>query len=236
MNGTLHFRYETRRMVLGLILQYAMFYNAKCAFFVFFFSWIWWFGGCTIGYFVFANMLFVSVQWLTDLSRNFVFVLFTFFKYVLRYRVCLIFFNCLFCFFCSFNWYYFSLLADSADRFYCLLSRWSPSRPLISVALSRVCTWVSVVCMWDVGMFVVTSSGDQTIFSLTQLSATQLSMTFAEHPRIGALKLAAACSWIWYANEWILKPYKRGTNWLAGRFGRYSGCTINSMCGNPVPK
>lgn len=97
MNGTLHFRYETRRMVLGLILQYAMFYNAKCAFFVFF-SWIWWFGGCTIGYFVFANMLF-SVQWLTDLSRNFVFVLFTFFKYVLRYRVCLIFFNCLFCFF-----------------------------------------------------------------------------------------------------------------------------------------
>lgn len=83
--------------------------------------------------------------------------------------------------FCSFNWYYFSLLADSADRSYCLLSRWSPSRPLISVALSRVCTWVSVVCMWDVGMFVVTSSGDQTIFSLTQLSATQLSMTFAEH-------------------------------------------------------
>lgn len=96
MNGTLLFRYETRRMVLGLILQYAMFYNAKCAF-LFFFSWNWWFGGCTIGYFVFANMLF-SVQWLTDLSRNFVFVLFTFFKYVLRYRVCLIFFNCLFCF------------------------------------------------------------------------------------------------------------------------------------------
>lgn len=41
---------------------------------------------------------FFSVQWLTDLSRNFVFVLFTFFKYVLRYRVCLIFFNCLFWF------------------------------------------------------------------------------------------------------------------------------------------
>ncbi len=27
-----------------------------------------------------------------------------------------------------------------------------------------------------------------------------------------------------------------GTNWLAGRFGRYSGCTMNSMWGNPVPK
>lgn len=27
-----------------------------------------------------------------------------------------------------------------------------------------------------------------------------------------------------------------GTNWLAGRLGRYSGCTINSMCGKPVPK
>lgn len=48
------------------------FYNAKCAFFCF--SWIWWFGGCTIGYFLFSNMLFF-VQWLTDLSRNFVFVL-----------------------------------------------------------------------------------------------------------------------------------------------------------------
>jgi hypothetical protein len=27
-----------------------------------------------------------------------------------------------------------------------------------------------------------------------------------------------------------------GTNWLAGRLGRYSGCTMKSMCGKPVPK
>ena len=27
-----------------------------------------------------------------------------------------------------------------------------------------------------------------------------------------------------------------GTNWLAGLLGRYSGWTMKSMCGNPVPK
>lgn len=99
-------------------------------------------------------------------------------------------------------WYYFSLLANGADRSYCLMSRLSPSHPSAAQLDLRgvvACTcWVSVFFfVWgDVGMFVVTSSVDfdQTIFSLTQLSATQLSMTFAEHPRIGALKLAAACS------------------------------------------
>lgn len=27
-----------------------------------------------------------------------------------------------------------------------------------------------------------------------------------------------------------------GTNWFVGRFGLYSGCTINNMWGKPVPK
>ena len=27
-----------------------------------------------------------------------------------------------------------------------------------------------------------------------------------------------------------------GTNWFAARLGRYSGCTMKSMCGKPVPK
>lgn len=34
----------------------------------------------------------------------------------------------------------------------------------------------------------------------------------------------------------IIIEINLGTNWLAGRFGRYSGCTINSMWGKPVPK
>ena len=55
----------------------------------------------------------------------------------------------------------------------------------------------------------------------------------------------------WYAIGWILKPYSRATNCDVGRFGLYSGWTINNICwrnkwcttiitdkltGNPVPK
>jgi len=38
----------------------------------------------------------------------------------------------------------------------------------------------------------------------------------------------------YYCMLWSIS--NRAVNWLAGRFGLYSGCTINSMWGNPVPK
>ena len=34
----------------------------------------------------------------------------------------------------------------------------------------------------------------------------------------------------------IINDKYLGTNWFGLLFGLYSGCTMNSMCGNPVPK
>lgn len=96
--------------------------------------------------------------------------------------------------------YKFSLVADAA-RFalIVLMSRLLSAHLLLLLLNSIFAASLRVLlgkglCM--LGIFAVTFADDldQTIFSLTQLSATQLSITFAEHPRIGALKLAAACS------------------------------------------
>lgn len=178
-------------------------YDAVVLFVVVYFVLFWWFGGCTIGYFfihLIANMLFFC--WLNDLSRNFVPCPILLFAVIIssnRFQPVVFRFLSLFP---PLNLVWLNALLIVWCRS-CLFPL------LLNFFFSQATRVLVAFVVWDVvGMFVVTSSPaaaaaatdddlDQTIFSLIQLSASQLSMTFAEHPRNGALKLAAACSWIW---------------------------------------